>query len=118
MEGKPLIVYGDGSQLRSFTYVKDIVAINKLVALTSGTQGEAYNCASGIKVTIGELAETILDVLGLQEVGIEYQDWKLGDIKVFDVSNSKLKDLGMEWRTPFAEGLQQTLAFTKSWLER
>jgi UDP-glucose 4-epimerase len=118
MEGKPLIIYGDGTQLRSFTYVKDVVAINKLVAVTPGTKGEAYNCASGIKVTIRELAEAVLETLGLQHVGIEHRDWKLGDIKIFDVSNAKLRTLGMEWRTPFTEGLRHTLKFTREWLIR
>jgi UDP-glucose 4-epimerase len=118
MEGKPLVIFGDGTQMRSFTYVKDVVNINKLVALKPETRGEVYNCASGIKVTIQELAEAILDVLDRRDVGIEYRDWKLGDIKVFDVSNEKLRNLGMEWKTPFAEGLRETLEWTKAWLRR
>lgn len=118
MEGKPLIIYGDGSQLRSFTYVKDVVNINRLVARTPGTKGEAYNCASGIKVTIKELAEQVLESLGRTDVGIQYQDWKLGDIKVFDVSNEKLRRLGMEWQTPFGQGLSNTLEFTRQWLQK
>jgi UDP-glucose 4-epimerase len=117
LEGKPLIIYGDGTQLRSFTYVKDVVNINRLVARTPGTKGEAYNCASGIKVTIGELAEKVLECLGLEHVGIEYQPWKLGDIKIFDVSNEKLKAIGMKWETSFEQGLEQTLEFTRKWLE-
>lgn len=118
MEGKPLIIYGDGSQMRSFTFVKDVVNINRFVAVNPNTKGEVYNCASGIKVTIQELAEAVLTVLNKTEVGIEYRDWKLGDIKVFDVSNEKLKKLGMVWQTPFEEGLSQTLEWTKTWLLR
>jgi UDP-glucose 4-epimerase len=118
LEGKPLVIFGDGTQLRSFTYVTDVVAINKLVAVTPGTTGHAYNCASGVKITIGQLAERVLESLGCQHVGIEYRDWKLGDVKVFDISHAKLAALGMKWRTPFAAGLQQTLAFTRQWLAR
>lgn len=117
LEGKPLIIFGDGKQLRSFTYVKDVVNINKLVALRQETSGQAYNCASGIKVTIQELAETVLEILDKRKVGIDYRDWKPGDIKVFDVSNAKLRALGMEWRTSFDEGLRETLRWTKTWLE-
>jgi UDP-glucose 4-epimerase len=118
MEGKPLVIFGDGTQMRSFTYVKDVVNINKLVALKPETKGQAYNCASGIKVTIQELAEKILDILDKSEVGIEYRDWKLGDIKKFDVSNEKLRKLGMDWKTPFDAGLKETLDWTKRWLQK
>lgn len=117
LEGQPLIVFGDGTQMRSFTYVKDIVNVNKLVALTPGTKGEAYNCASGIKVTIRELAEKILAILDKEELGIEHLDWKLGDIKIFNVSNEKVMQLGMAWQTPFDEGLSNTLEFTRRWLQ-
>ena len=118
MEGKPLVIFGDGSQLRSFTYVKDIVRINKLVACTPGTKGQPYNCASGIKVTIKELAEGVLAALGKPGHPIEFQDWKLGDIKMFDVSHARLAALGMTWDTSFEVGLQETLEWTKQWLTR
>jgi nucleoside-diphosphate-sugar epimerase len=61
LNGEPPIIHGDGTQQRSFTYVKDLVAINRLVALTEGTKGEAYNCASGINVTVGQLADKVKD---------------------------------------------------------
>ncbi|MFZ2491229.1 MAG: SDR family NAD(P)-dependent oxidoreductase [Thermoanaerobaculia bacterium] len=117
LEGKPLIIYGDGTQLRSFTYVKDVVNINRLVALRPESRGNAYNCASGIRVTIQELADSVLDILGRRDVGIEYRDWKLGDIKTFDVSNEKLRRLGMEWETSFEDGLRATLEWTRQWIE-
>ncbi|MEK9569886.1 MAG: NAD-dependent epimerase/dehydratase family protein, partial [Paracoccaceae bacterium] len=116
LENKALTIYGDGTQMRSFTYVKDVVNINKLVALRPETRGESYNCASGIKVTIQELADRILEKLGKTDLEIKYEDWKLGDIKVFDVSNQKLKDLGMVWQMDFDEGLVETLNWSKKWV--
>ena len=38
LHDQPLIIYGDGTQLRSFTYVKDVVNINKLIAITAQTR--------------------------------------------------------------------------------
>lgn len=116
LEDKALTIYGDGTQMRSFTYVKDVVNINKLVAMRPETRAEVYNCASGIKVTIQELADKILAMLGKTELEIKYEDWKLGDIKVFDVSNQKLKDLGMVWQMDFDEGLAETLNWSKRWV--
>ncbi len=116
MEGRPLTIFGDGTQLRSFTYVKDVVNVNKLVALAEGTTGEAYNCASGIKVTIKELADKILKTLGKSHVPIFYEDWKAGDIKIFDVDNAKVRNLGYEFETPFESGLEATLNWTRDYL--
>jgi nucleoside-diphosphate-sugar epimerase len=88
LEGKPIIIYGDGTQIRSFTYVQDVVRINKLAAVTEGISGQAYNCASGIKVTIRELAEAIRSYLGAEATPIVHEDWKMGDIKYFQVDNN------------------------------
>ena len=110
LQDKPLLIYGDGTQLRSFTYVKDVVRINLLAAVTPAMSGQAYNCASGVKVTIQELAEQVRAYFNKPELAIEYEDWKLGDVKVFDVDNSKLKSLGFEFNYSFEDGLNKTLA--------
>lgn len=114
IHNQPLTIYGDGSQLRSFTHVNDIVNINKFVATRPETTGQAYNCASAIKVTIQELAEAVLAYYGKTELAIEYADWKPGDVKVFDVDNQKIKNLGFNFQYSFEDGLFATL----SWLEQ
>ena len=113
---KPLIIYGDGTQLRSFTSVCDVVNINKLVASVEGTTGEVYNCASGAKITVRELAEKVLRHFK-RPIEIEYQDWKPGDVKVFDVDNSKIKQLGFEFQVDFNAGLSKTLAWIENHLK-
>ena len=116
LEDKELMIFGDGSQVRSFTYIKDLVAINKLVALSSDARGEAYNCASGISVTIKELAQSVLRSLNKEELPIVYKDWKIGDIKDFNVSNDKLKELGFKFQyLNFAEGLDETLEWSRNY---
>lgn len=114
LKGESPTIYGDGSQERSFTYVKDIVDINFLVAELDKTKGEAYNCASGIRMTINELASKIKKVLGKDDLETIYDDWKPGDIKKFIVDNSKLKELGFEFKASFEEGLEKTLAWLKN----
>jgi len=114
LHDQPLIIYGDGSQLRSFTYVKDVVDINKVVAQSAASKGEAYNCASGIRVTILELAQKVLAYYGKEDIEIQFEDWRLGDILKFDVANAKLKGLGYEFRTDFDEGLAKTLEWSRS----
>lgn len=113
INGEPPIIHGDGTQQRSFTYVKDLVKANMLVAMVNGTKGEVYNCASGINVTIGELAKKVKEHFGRQDLQTIYDDWAVGDIKTFDVSNEKIKKLGHEFLWGFDEGLKETL----DWLE-
>ena len=95
-EGLPLIIYGDGEQRRSFTSVFDVVEANLMVAEQPETRGATYVCASGISVSINELA---------QHVGgsIEYQPARPGDVRCFDIDNSGLTALGLafdtDWRS-------------------
>lgn len=112
------LIFGDGTQERSFTYVKDLVNINKLVAMKDGTKGEVYNCASGVNVTIQELAEKVIKHFDRTELSIDYGDWTVGDIKKFDVSNEKVKSLGFEFSTDFEHGLAETLEWLKIYLNK
>lgn len=116
LNGESPIIFGDGTQERSFTYVKDVVGINMLVAEKEGTRGEAYNCASGITVTINELADMVKKLLGREDLETKYADWTIGDIKHFEVSNAKIKSLGFEFKTPFDKGLKETLEWLKVYL--
>jgi len=108
LKNEDLTIFGDGHQIRSFTYVKDIININKLVAL-KGQKGEAYNCASGLKVSINDMAHSIIKHLNSSSK-IIYQDWKPGDIKFFEPSHEKLKALGFEFEyLHFEKGLLETI---------
>jgi len=110
IHGKPITIFGDGTQQRSFTYVKDVVKANLLAAVTEKASGDVFNCASGIKVTIFELAEKVAAALGVDDMKINYGDWTPGDIKVFDIDNSKIrKTMDMTFLTNFDEGLQNTV---------
>ncbi|MFB0563440.1 MAG: GDP-mannose 4,6-dehydratase, partial [Candidatus Lokiarchaeia archaeon] len=59
ISGKPITIYGDGNQTRSFAYVSDVV--NGIVSLAShpGAVGEIFNLGGEEKITISDLAEKI-----------------------------------------------------------
>lgn len=109
LSGQPLVIFGDGTQQRSFTYVKDVVAANLLVAAHPEARGKVYNCASGVRIMIGELARRVLVLSGQPDLPVQYEDWATGDIKEFDVDNSRLRGLGFEFSYGFERGLSETL---------
>ena len=115
LESKPITIFGDGTQQRSFTFVEDVVKANLLAASNPNTKGEIFNCASGIKVSINELAETIAGILNIKNQKMIYEDWMPGDIKIFDIDNSRIvKKLGIEFLTDIKKGLSLTI----DWAEK
>ena len=60
--GKPISVYGEGTQSRSFTHVNDVVgAITKLMDEPSA-EGEIFNVGNNKEVTINELAQKVKEM--------------------------------------------------------
>ena len=98
LHGEPIVIFGSGLQERSFTFVKDVVKANILAAEKSEAKGMVFNCASGIKVTIKELADMVAEQLGINDLEIIYKDWTPGDIKVFDINNALICErLGIDF---------------------
>jgi len=62
LEGRPLTIYGDGSQTRSFCYVDD--EIRGLVALLDSSENDPVNLGNPEEFTVRELAELVIDVVG------------------------------------------------------
>ena len=101
--GENPIVFGDGEQVRSFTWVGDLVDANLAAALDPKATGQAFNAASGIQVTINELAQGMLDILDPDKrLRVEHGPPLIGDPRFFDVSNKKIREmLGVEFQSDF-----------------
>jgi len=109
LEKKPIVVFGDGKQMRSFTWVKDLVRANINASVSPASTGQVYNAASGISVTINELALKMKEMLK-SDVEIIHGDPLIGDIMFFDVSNTKImKDLDITFEKDFWGTLNNTL---------
>lgn len=118
VEKKPLMVFGHGDQLRSFTYVKDLVRANLHAAVDPKSCGQVYNAASGIKVTINDLAKGMVDLVG-RNVPIVHGDPLPGDIMYFDVSSKKIQsELGISFEQDFWGTMKGTLEEFMDYFER
>ena len=64
LEGKPITVFGDGSQSRCFGYVGDVVQGLAKLARLEVALGEVFNLGSDAEITINELARRVLQATG------------------------------------------------------
>jgi UDP-glucose 4-epimerase len=64
LAGQPITVFGDGSQTRSFSYVKDVVSGMIALVLEPGAVGEVFNIGNTEEITVADLAERIKRLTG------------------------------------------------------
>jgi dTDP-glucose 4,6-dehydratase len=107
-EGRSLPVYGDGTNVREWTYVKDNCRAVDLV-LRDGEAGEIYNIGSGCERQNVEVAREIVNAVGASEDLIEFVDDRAGHDQRYALDTSKIESLGWEPQTSFEEGLHETI---------
>ncbi len=109
LERQPVVIYGDGKQVRDILYVDDLVdAFLRAVDCVQTCAGKVYNVGGG-----PENALPILDVLRcLESMGhpptlLSFRDWRSGDQKVY-VSDISLAAAELGWKPKVGkeEGLQ------------
>jgi dTDP-glucose 4,6-dehydratase len=107
-EGKKLPVYGDGTNVRDWLYVKDNCRAIDLL-LREGEPGEIYNVgANQFKQNI-EVTKKILELVEADEDLIEFVEDRKGHDQRYAVDSSKIRDLGWEPKVSFEEGLKKTI---------
>ena len=110
LQGKPLTVYGDGSQLRNISYVDDCLTALLLAAQTTASNSEVFFAVADKQVSIAEVARAIAHTFGGEVRSVEWpkarQAIEIGDAVI---SNAKIKQ-GLNWQpqTSLAEGLLAT----------
>lgn len=111
LNGKRITIFGDGLQTRDFTYVDNVVQANLKAAFASKAPGEVYNVACGRCVTVFELAEYLMRVLG-REIEIEWAPPRPGEVRDSLASITKAsKDLGYVPEIYVHEGLEKTVSW-------
>jgi dTDP-glucose 4,6-dehydratase len=106
--GIKLPVYGDGMQVRNWLYVEDHCS-GIYAALTKGKEGEVYNIGGPDECPNIEVVKRIVELTGNDESLIEYVKDRPGHDVRYSLSSAKIRELGWEPKTHFAEGLEQTV---------
>jgi dTDP-glucose 4,6-dehydratase len=113
---EPITIYGDGSQTRSFCYVDD--EVEGIYRLFMHGDEKPTNIGNPTEYTVKELAEVVVELTGTASE-IVYRDLPVDDPKVRrpDISRAK-QVLGWEPKVPLREGVERTIAYFRSLLEK
>lgn len=134
----PITIFGDGSQIRDYTYIDDIIDGTILATLKNETYGTVYNLSSGNCITILNLAEKIMRIVN-ENITIQYaqkNEYRFSDKYckvpigltkregdtwiderdyVGNINKAK-KELGYSPKTTYEEGILKTSEWIKAQL--
>lgn len=117
LEGKPIVIFGDGSSSRDFCYVDNIVQANLLAGTSENEKvtGTVYNCGCNGRTNLKELFAMIRDDLAKDVPDIAnaeptFEEPRAGDIPHSQASIDKITDaLGYVPTHQVAEGMAETV---------
>jgi nucleoside-diphosphate-sugar epimerase len=112
--GEPFPLFGDGTQVRSFTYVGDVVEANRRAAAADVRPGTVVNISGGSSVQLTEVI-TMLEELAGGPVPVERLPAAAGDVSRTGGSIELAQSLlGWEPKTDVREGLTEQLDWHRS----
>jgi nucleoside-diphosphate-sugar epimerase len=104
----PFEVWGDGTQIRNWTYVDDIVS-GTLLAAEKINDGTALNLGTRERIRVIDAAQMVLDYSGHKAQIRLRPDMPTGPVNRVADNSLAMKLLGWEPKTPFREGLRKTM---------
>jgi len=114
LAGRRPTIFGDGGQTRDFTYISNIVDGVLRACEAPRAAGEVINVATGGRISLNELLQTMNKTLGTSIEAI-YQPTRAGDVRDSQADITKAKDLlGYAPLVGLEEGLAQTIAWCRS----
>lgn len=127
LEGRPLLIAGEGNNLWSFTHAKDFAKAFVELLGNQEAIGQAYNISSDEWLTWNEASSILLKVLGLEENrvihipserALKLEEFQPEDMMQERIGNNihnteKIKKLLPEWKCEISleEGMKETLAW-------
>jgi UDP-glucuronate 4-epimerase len=110
-QGRPLTVWGDGEQIRDFTYVGDIVGATVAAGTGTAPPGSVINVAGGSSVSVNELIGLLDEITGCP-ARVERVGRQAGDVRITGGSIDRAAQLlGWAPATSLAQGLKEQWAW-------
>ncbi len=112
LRGEPITIFGDGKQSRDFVHIKDVANAWISAIDNEKSYGEVFNLGSGIRVSINDLVDVILNSFGKSRKNYKviYKKERPGDQKHMQADISKAKNI-LNWKIqiPFEKGMKDTI---------
>ncbi len=113
-QDKEIIVYGDGEQLRDFTFISDIVNGLILSGEKKKSSGEAFNLGLSNPITVNHLVDMMFKIANKTKK-VKYIKRQKGDVDITHSDIKKANDmLNYQPRVNIEEGLQKTYKWHKN----
>lgn len=114
LDQQPFPLYGDGSHVRDFTYVGDVVRANLLAGTADAPGGTVVNVCAGGAMVLRDVIDAVADAVGAP-VPIEHRGEQAGDVQRTGGSNeAAARVLGWGPRTSLAEGIAAQVAWHRA----
>jgi len=112
-EGKPLVLYGDGSASVDFVYVEDVARAN-LLACDTKTIDDIVNVCSGTETRMSDLAALLLELTG-SNVGVEHRPQPAGALPARRYGDPRRARelLGFVAKTDLRDGVKKLIAWRR-----
>jgi UDP-glucuronate 4-epimerase len=109
-QGRPVTVYGDGEQVRDFTYVSDAVAATIAATTVDMPPWSVLNVAGGASSTVNELVRLVAECMGCMIVTRRVAE-KHGDVRITGGAIDRAHQL-LRWQPemPLREGIKHQIA--------
>ena len=116
LRGKPLTVFGDGRQTRSFCFVSDL--IEGIFRLAMSRENDPVNIGNPAEMTVLDFARVILELTGSQSA-VVHKPLPVDDPRVRqpDITRAR-KCLGWEPRVPLRDGMKQTIDYFRTAIKK
>jgi UDP-glucuronate 4-epimerase len=119
LSGDEISIFGDGEQIRDFTFVDDVVEANVRAAFVESVPGSVYNVSGGSSISVNGVLE-ILERLNSRPLNVRHLRGVAGDVfRTGGDTTAIRRDLGWEASIPLEVGLGRQLEWareTDEWL--
>ncbi|MBC2716508.1 MAG: NAD-dependent epimerase/dehydratase family protein [Desulfobacteraceae bacterium] len=115
LNNQPIVVFGDGSQTRDFTYVVDTADALVAAVENDNIVGETLNIGSNFEISIKNLVNSIARIVSNSTVRIDFIDSRPGDVlRLYADSQKFMSFCGWKPNIEFKEGLKRTVEYFRN----
>jgi UDP-glucose 4-epimerase len=115
LAGLPPVIFGDGSQMRDFTWVEETARGIVAAAASDALVGEAVNIGYGHGTTVREVARLLAEAIGGRSLQPVFGERRPGDVDRHCADTTKAREVvGFEAKVSLAEGLSRYVEWLRA----